>query len=571
MIVPALAGNIIDVIVNHTNVSVTQMNVSTIGDAVKNGSSELIYYTIILSVMLIVSSIFTFIRASLFTIAGERVVCRLRDDVFSAILSQEVAFFDKNRTGDLISRLASDCTVLQNTVTVNISMAVRFTFQAIIGFVLLFTISWKMTLGIMALFPFIIIAATVYGKYIKKLSKDVQEALAQASNVSEEAISNIRTVRAFSNEDGEILKYNDKIQHSFNLSIKKAIASGIFIGVTSLITNFAIPGVLWFGGKLTLDGELTTGKLTSFIIYTITVGVAVGGLTSLYGDIMKAVGASDRIFKIQDRVPEVKFSGGDILQEVNGRVTFENVSFAYPTRPNVEVLKNINLTLEPNTTIALVGHSGGGKSTIASLIELFYYPTKGVIKLDDHDIKDLDPKFLRKNIGLVSQEPSLFATTIKENICYGCDENDFDSDLDKEERILLASKQANAYEFISEFTQKFETIVGERGVRLSGGQKQRVAIARALLKNPQILIFDEATSALDSQSEYLVKEALDVLMTKKEGRTVLVIAHRLSTVKNADMVCVIESGEIVETGTHTQLLEQGGLYKQLVSHQLEKN
>jgi len=367
------------------------------------------------------------------------------------------------------------------------------------------------------------------------------------------------------------LKYNEKIQYSFELSMKKAIASGIFTGVTSLITNFAIPGVLWFGGKLTLDGELTTGKLTSFIIYTVTVGISVGALTGLYGDFMKAVGASDRIFKIQDRVPEVKFTGGDTLSEVKGYITFENVSFSYPTRTNVEVLKNINLSLKPHTTIALVGHSGGGKSTIASLIEMFYYPTKGIIKLDDHDIKDLDPKFLRKNIGLVSQEPSLFATTIRENILYGCDDTDFESPEEKEERILQAAKQANAYEFISEFPEKFNTIVGERGVRLSGGQKQRVAIARALLKNPKILIFDEATSALDSQSEYLVKEALDTLMTQKQGRTILVIAHRLSTVKNADIVCVIESGEMVEQGTHNELLEKGGLYKQLVSHQLEKN
>jgi len=317
-----------------------------------------------------------------------------------------------------------------------------------------------------------------------------------------------------------------------------------------------MPGVLWFGGRLVLDKELTPGNLTSFMIYKVTVGFAFGALTSLYGDFMKAVGAGDRIFQLLDRQPEIRFSGGDVLPYVEGNLKFENVSFSYPSREGVVVLKDINLSLQPGMTVALVGHSGGGKTTIASLIELFYLPSSGTIKLDGRDIKELDPLFVRKKIGLVSQEPCLFAKTILDNIAYGMDPEEFSSEEEKMERVQEVALIANAQEFINQFPEKYQTIVGERGIKLSGGQKQRIAIARALLKRPKILILDEATSSLDSESEYLVKEAIDQLISQKEGRAVLVIAHRLSTVKNADIVCVIESGKIVEQGTHKELIEK---------------
>jgi len=286
---------------------------------------------------------------------------------------------------------------------------------------------------------------------------------------------------------------------------------------------------------------------------------------------MKAVGAGDRLFNLLDRQPEIRFSGGDVIPNLEGIISFENVSFSYPTRQNYIVLRDINLTLLPGMTVALVGHSGGGKTTIASLIELFYLPSSGTIKLYGRDIRELDPTFVRKSIGLVSQEPSLFAKTILDNIAYGTEDIDFLSEDDKIQKIEEAAMLSNAHEFISQFPDKYQTMVGERGIRLSGGQKQRIAIARALLKNPKVLILDEATSALDGESEYLVKEAIDQLINQKEGRAVLVIAHRLSTVKNADLVCVIESGKIVEEGTHDELIEKNGLYKQLVSHQLEKS
>jgi len=323
-------------------------------------------------------------------------------------------------------------------------------------------------------------------------------------------------------------------------------------------------GIMWYGGREVIVGNLNTGTLASFLLYVITTAVAVGSLSSLYGDLMKAVGASERIFELLERIPAVRYRGGSKLTKISGLIELKNVSFAYPTRPENIVLNGLSLTLPPSKVIALVGPSGGGKSTVCHLIENFYYPNSGSILLDGVDIKDMDIKFLHDQIGIVSQEPTLFATTIRENIAYNINTNTTITQQDIEE----AAKKANAHEFIIQFTENYDTLVGERGVRLSGGQKQRVAIARALLRDPKILLLDEATSALDAESEHLVQQALDILM---QNRTVLVIAHRLSTVKNADCVYVIDKGKVVESGTHTELLDKNGLYKQLVYRQLQHN
>eukprot|EP00455_Lapot_gusevi_P057506 TRINITY_DN9817_c0_g1_i2.p1 TRINITY_DN9817_c0_g1~~TRINITY_DN9817_c0_g1_i2.p1 ORF type:complete len:391 (-),score=112.37 TRINITY_DN9817_c0_g1_i2:42-1124(-) len=336
---------------------------------------------------------------------------------------------------------------------------------------------------------------------------------------------------------------------------------GLFIALMGLIGSGAMILVLWYGASLVLDGTLSSGVLTSFLLYTLTVGFALAGFSGLFGDLMRAVGANDRVFELLDRDPAIPIRGGAKPATCRGHVVFDHVTFAYPSRPTASVLRDVVMELKPGTVTALVGPSGGGKSTIVSLLEHFYEPLYGRVLLDGEDLRNLDQAWLHSKIALVSQEPVLFAGSLRDNIQYGVGQA-------SDEQIRSAARMANAEQFILDFPEAFDTLVGERGVRLSGGQKQRVAIARAVLMNPQILLLDEATSALDAESEHLVQEALDRLM-RSQGRTVLVVAHRLSTVKHAHNVVVIDHGEVVEQGTHTDLLARSGLYAKLVRRQLQ--
>eukprot|EP00163_Fabomonas_tropica_P018687 TRINITY_DN3306_c3_g1_i5.p1 TRINITY_DN3306_c3_g1~~TRINITY_DN3306_c3_g1_i5.p1 ORF type:complete len:417 (-),score=70.05 TRINITY_DN3306_c3_g1_i5:1009-2259(-) len=408
--------------------------------------------------------------------------------------------------------------------------------------------------------PIVGIGAVQYGKVIKKLRKKFQDELAKASTTAEEVISNIRTVRSFANESLSQDKYARDIDGSYQQGAKMALASGVFVGAVGLFAQSAIGLVLWYGGTLVLSGRLTPGVLTSFLLYTMTVAMAFAFLTSLYGDFMSAVGASKRLFELVDRQPEIPCQGGERIEKFTGHVALQHVGFSYPSRPDNVVLKDISLDLKPGTVTALVGPSGGGKSTIVGLIERFYEPSHGSVTFDGHDLRSLDPSWVRSQIGFVSQEPVLFAGTIRDNIAYGST----DASL---EQIQAAAVQANAHDFITEFAEGYDTAVGERGVRLSGGQKQRIAIARALVVNPGLLLLDEATSALDSESEYLVQQAIDRAM---KDRTVLVVAHRLSTVRTAQQVAVLKDGLVCELGTHDELIaQQEGLYRQLVRRQLQ--
>jgi ATP-binding cassette subfamily B protein len=497
------------------------------------------------------------IRYALFTISGERVVARLRSDLFARLMDQEIAFFDQRKTGELTNRLASDTTVLQNTVSVNISMGLRFALTVAGGVGLLFVTSVQLTLLMLAVVPPIALGAVAYGRRLRKLSRDVQDALAAASEVAEETLSGIRTVRAFTAEPHEVERYGAAVERSFALARSRSRLGALFMGVVMFAGYAALAGVLWRGGRMIVDGHLTLGELTRFLIYSLTVAFSLGGFSDVWVDFMKASGAADRIFELLDREPLIPREGGATLAEVEGRVAFEAVRFAYPSRKDAVVLAGIDLSVHPGEVVALVGPSGAGKSTIASLLTRLYDPDAGRVLVDGHDLRGLAPDALRRRIGVVAQEPILFSCSIAENIRYGRAGATI-------AEIEAAAKAANVHDFVRKFPEGYDTLVGERGVQLSGGQKQRVAIARAVLKDPRILILDEATSALDAESEHLVKEALDRLM---KGRTTLIIAHRLSTVKDADRVVVLDGGRIVESGPHATLMGRDGLYRRLVERQ----
>ncbi|MGZ3797792.1 MAG: ABC transporter ATP-binding protein [Pseudobdellovibrionaceae bacterium] len=499
------------------------------------------------------------LRYYLFSLGGERMVIRLRKQLYGKILSQEVAFFDFNRTGDLMSRLSSDCTTLQNTVSVNVSQGLRNFGQVLGGLGFMFFTSWRLSTFMLLLIPPIALAAAKFGKNIRKYSKESQGALAEASIVADETISGVRTVKSFVQEFHETQRYHKAMETALIFVRLRIRAIAVFMALAMVMGFGAICFVLWYGGREVVLGNLSVGDLTQFLLYLMLVAIGVGSLGSLWGDFMAGIGASHRVFEILEREPETKDEGAE-LSSVEGRIDFKNVHFSYPSRSDIEVLKGISLEIRPGQVVALVGSSGSGKTTLASLLPRFYEPTSGDIILDGHKLQELRPSWLREQIGIVSQEPILISSTIEENIRYG-------KPTARAEEIEAVAKAANAFEFIERFPEGFNTRVGEKGLQLSGGQKQRVAIARALLKNPKILILDEATSNLDTESEHLVQEALQRLMAH---RTTLVIAHRLATVKNADVIFVVHDGHIVQKGTHEELVSQPeGLYYRLLQRQFE--
>jgi len=404
--------------------------------------------------------------------------------------------------------------------------------------------------------PPVAVGAVLYGRRVRALSRDVQDALASASGIAEETIGGMRTVRSFAAEATEVARYGRAVDASFRLARTRAITGGVFVGVAAFGAFMAAAAVLWVGGHLVLDGAMSVGQLTSFFVYTLVVAFSLAAVSDVWADFMKASGAGARVFEILDRASSMSGAGARPEQAV-GAVRFDDVSFRYPARPDALVLSHVSLSLRPGEVVALVGPSGSGKSTIAALLARLYDPESGHVLLDGRDVREIDPDWLRKQVGAVAQEPLLFSRSIADNIRYARPEA-------TAAEVEQAARTANAFDFVTSFPEGFDTMVGERGVQLSGGQKQRIAIARAVLKDPRILVLDEATSALDAESEHLVKDALDRLM---KGRTTLVIAHRLSTVVDADRVVVLEGGRIVQEGDHRSLLAEEGLYRRLVEKQ----
>jgi ABC transporter fused permease/ATP-binding protein len=496
-------------------------------------------------------------RVYLFTVCGERIVARLREQLYRSILSQEVAFFDQRRTGELTSRLASDTTILQNAVSSNLAAGLRNITTIIGGLALLFYTSTALTLAMILVVPPLSLGVMLVSRKLRRHARDTQEALARANEVAEETLSGVRTVRAFAQENAEVARYGRAIWRSFEVARKRARNAAGLGGFVFFAGYGSIALVLWYGGRLMAEGRMSVGDLTSFLLYTAAVALSVNSLGDVWADLMRSAGAATHIFELLDRKPLIPLTGGAVPEQVEGRIDLQALSFAYPSRPEAAVLCEIDLTLKPGEIVALVGPSGSGKSTITALLSRLYDAGTGRILLDGRDIRTIDPTWLRHQIGVVSQEPILFSTSIAQNIRYGRDGA-------TDEEVQHAARAANAHEFIARFPAGYDTLVGERGTQLSGGQKQRIAIARAVLKDPRILILDEATSALDAESEFLVKEALDRLML---GRTTLVIAHRLSTVKDAHRVVVLFDGRIVQAGRHEQLLGEDGLYRRLIQRQ----
>ncbi|KAM4771659.1 ATP-binding cassette sub-family B member 10, mitochondrial isoform 1-T1 [Rhinophrynus dorsalis] len=502
-------------------------------------------------------------RIYLMQTSGQRIVQKLRSSLFSSILKQEVGFFDKTRTGELINRLSSDTILLGRSITENLSDGLRAVAQASVGVGMMFFVSPQLAAFVLSIVPPLAIVAVIYGRYLRKLSRMTQDALAETTKIAEERIGNIRTVRAFGKELLEIKKYDNKVDYVLHLANKEALARAAFFGLTGLSGNMMVLAVLYKGGILTGAAHMTVGELSSFLMYAFWVGISIGGLSSFYSELMKGFGAGGRLWELLDRKPVMPFSEGLTLNPITfkGALEFRDVCFTYPSRPDALIFQGLNFSIPSGSVMAVVGSSGSGKSTLVSLLLRLYDPNSGSIHIDGCDLRQLNPLWLRSKIGTVSQEPVLFSCSISENIAYGAE----DPSSVTEEEIRRVSKVANALSFIESFPHGFNTVVGEKGVLLSGGQKQRIAIARALLKNPKILLLDEATSALDAENEFLVQEALDRLM---EGRTVLIIAHRLSTIQNADFVAVLDQGQVAECGKHEKLLEnRDGAFRKLMDKQ----
>ena len=504
--------------------------------------------------LLVIQSIASFFRVVIFVMVTERALAAIREDLYGHLIHLPMSFFSAKRVGELNSRVASDTAQIGETLTTTLAELLRGISMVIGGIAILAFTSIKLTLFIVGVIPPLIIVTIIFGKFIRKYSKSVQDEVAASNTIVEETFAGIQTVKAFANEAWERSRYATRIKEVVGLAVKGGYYRGAFASFITFGLFGAIALVIWFGAGMVHNGELAADKLNEFILYALFIGGSIGGLASVYAQLQKAIGATETIFDLMEEQTEMIVDRVETVAVEIGDIVFNQVEFSYPSRSDVQVLNGLSFKIPKGKTIALVGKSGSGKSTIASLLMRFYHLEQGGIISNSKPLNEVDLAAWREELALVPQDVLLFGGSIKENIAYGKTDA-------SEVEIIEAAQQANAWEFIKGFPEGLETTVGERGVQLSGGQRQRIAIARALLKDPQLLILDEATSALDSESEFLVQEALDRLM---QGRTSVVIAHRLSTIRNAHEILVINEGQITERGTHDQLLNLGGTYSELV-------
>jgi len=491
-------------------------------------------------------------RIYLFSYVTEHMLARLRQDTYEHLLKLPMSFFATRRVGELNSRISADVALLQDTFTTTLAELVRQLVIVTVGLVLLTALSPQLTLTMLASIPVVAVVAVLFGRFIRRLSKEVQDRIADTNVVVDETLQGIQSVKAFANEAWEAMRYGRSVTAARGLAMKGARWRGAFVSFIILCMFGAIVLVIWRGVHLKEEGVLSTGELVTFIMYSVFIGASIGSIPEYITNVLKAVGATERLMDLHDEPGEaIDLGPKGAPLPIEGRIAFQHVSFHYASRPDMPVLRDVTFTAEPGQRIALVGPSGAGKSTIASIVLRFHDPVNGTVLIDGKDARDYPLTALRDRMAIVPQEVLLFGGTIRENIAYGKPNT-------TQHEVEEAARKANAHSFISSFPEGYGTVVGERGVQLSGGQRQRIAIARAVLKDPAILILDEATSALDSESERLVQEALDQLM---KGRTSLVIAHRLSTIRDADRILVLDKGVVVESGTHEELIADGeGLY-----------
>jgi ATP-binding cassette subfamily B protein len=511
---------------------------------------------------IVLQSLFSFLRVTLFVQVAERSLADLRQDLYARLVALPMSFFANRRVGELTSRMSSDISLIQDTLTFTLAELVRGLLIFIIGVGALLFLSPELTLVMLSTFPIMVVLAVVFGRYIRKVGRDAQDRLADTNVVLEETLQGIQSVKAFANEWHELARYRTNLRAMVRIALKGAMARGLFTGFIILMLLSAIVLLLWYGAGQVQRGEITVGDLTSFIVYAFFVGGALGGFSEFWSQIQKTLGATERVRELlQEPTETVPLTPPTTTADrLAGKVELNDVRFTYPSRPEVEVLKGLSFTVEPGQRVALVGSSGAGKSTVISLLLRFYDPSSGELRFDGKAAADYPLAELRSQMALVPQDVLLFGGTIRENIAYG-KLGATDAEIED------AARKANAHDFIAAFPEGYQTVVGERGVKLSGGQRQRVAIARAVLADPAILLLDEATSSLDSESERLVQQALDQLM---EGRTSLIIAHRLSTIRNADRILVLHNGLLAETGTHDELMQQpDGLYRMLATLQFD--
>jgi subfamily B ATP-binding cassette protein MsbA len=512
--------------------------------------------TLFLLAVFVIRSFTSFLETYNLNYVGERLVVDIRKQLYSQLQQMSLKFYTDRRVGELVSRISNDVTSMRGVLTNNLTTLMQQSLILIGSVIIMFAINWRLSLFIVVMIPILAAVGFAFGYFLQRVSTEVQDEIAGATIVAEEVMQNIREVKSFVREDFEVKRYGSAIDRAFKAAVKLLRIRSALGPIGGFLGFGGISLVVWFGGREVLEGRLQVGELVAFLIYSLTVAGSFASLVGLYSSFQESLGAMKRVFEIIDMQPDVQDKpNAKVLENVQGRVSFENVAFSYDGR--VDVLKNINFEIAAGEILALVGPSGAGKSTIFNLIPRFYDPNSGSISVDGYNVSDVTQASLRQQIGIVPQETLLFGGTIRENILYG--------KLDATEAEMIeAAKAANAHDFIQALPDGYDTIVGERGIKLSGGQRQRVAIVRAILKNPRILLLDEATSSLDNESEHLVQEALSRLM---QNRTTVIIAHRLSTIRVAHRIAVVNQGEIVELGSHEELMAKNGLYAKLYEMQ----
>jgi len=514
---------------------------------------------LILLGIIVVLALATYARFYFITTVGEKVVADIRKDIYSHLLSLSPGFYETNKTGEIMSRMTTDTTVLQVVIGSSLSVALRNILMFTGGLILLISTSPKLSGYIAIMIPLIVLPVMLLGKKVRGLSRNAQKKIAELSANVEETLSGVKTVQAYGQEEFEFLKFSKKAQDALSAAVERVKVRGALTAIVILIAFGSVGAILWLGGRDVLAGSISAGELLSFIFYSLVVAGAFGAISEVIGDIQRAAGSVEALMELLNEKSHVieSESPAKLPEKSKDGIEIKDVTFCYPARAEYPALHNISLRVNGGERMALVGPSGAGKSTIFQLLMRFYDPQQGEIKIDGISIKELSLKELRRQYAYVAQEPIIFSSSVRDNIAYGDTEAD-------EEAIINAAKAARAYEFINKLPDGFDSFVGEKGVRLSGGEKQRIAIARAILRNPRILLLDEATSALDAENEKLVQEALDKLM---EGRTTLIIAHRLATVQKADRIIVINDGRVEAEGTHQSLIKKDSLYKRLADLQ----